>query len=168
MEDAPYAIIVDGAGQISERMLATHMGAAASPAGVLLTPSVTLESSSVSAGKRTVVLTRASVGASKQHASFTLQDLEIPFINAIGSGANLTYHRCRSLACACVAHWHVPVLLIGMCLCCSLACVCVAHTLLPLASHTTALALCLSHYRQEQDRFIHHSVALCCPIRLPV
>merc|ERR1712194_750521 len=46
----------------------------------------------VLAGKRTVVLTRSSLGATKQHASFTLQDLQVPFINAIGSGSNLSYH----------------------------------------------------------------------------
>merc|ERR1711871_1201793 len=35
---------------------------------------------------------RKSQGATPQHASFTLQDIEIPFINAIGSSPTLTYH----------------------------------------------------------------------------
>lgn len=92
MEDKPYAIIVDGAGAVSERVLASHMGSAASPAGSLLAPSVTVVHSTVKAGQRTVVLSRPSVGASAQHASFTMTNLEIPFINAIGSSATLTYH----------------------------------------------------------------------------
>ena len=50
-------------------------------------------SSSVAAGKRTVVLSRPSVGRSVQHANFSLQDLRIPFISAIGSSATLTFHR---------------------------------------------------------------------------
>ena len=40
MEDKPYAIIVDGNGGVSERVLASHMGSAASPAGSLLEPSI--------------------------------------------------------------------------------------------------------------------------------
>ena len=58
MEDTPYAIIVDGAGKVTERVLASHMGSAASPAGSLLTPSVTLVSSTVADGRRTVVVSR--------------------------------------------------------------------------------------------------------------
>jgi len=66
------------------------MGSAASPAGSLLAPSVTVVSSTVADGKRTVVLSRPSLGASEQHANFTLQDLHVPFINAIGSSPTLT------------------------------------------------------------------------------
>ena len=85
MEDKPYAIIIDGAGAVSERQLATHMGAAASPAGTLLSPSVRVVSSAVAGGRRTVALTRPAVGATSMHATFTMQQLKIPFINAIGS-----------------------------------------------------------------------------------
>jgi hypothetical protein len=92
MEDAPYALVVDGHGAVSERQLATHMGAAASPAGTLLAPSVTVLSSSVAAGKRTLVLSRAARGASAQHASFSVRNLTIPFVNALGVGADLAFH----------------------------------------------------------------------------
>ena len=92
MEDKPYAIIVDGAGKVTERVLASHMGSAASPAGSLLPPSVTLVSSTVADGRRTVVVSRpALLGAGLQHANFTLLDVDIPFINAIGSSPTLSY-----------------------------------------------------------------------------
>ena len=93
MQDAPYAILVDGDGAVTERRLASHMGSAASPAGTLLSPSVRVVSSSVTGTTRAVVLTRMSAGASKQHASFTLQELSIPIINAVGSASTLAYHR---------------------------------------------------------------------------
>jgi hypothetical protein len=90
MEDKPYAVIVDGHGAVTERELASHMGTAASPAGSLLAASVQVVSSTVADGKRTVVLSRSAIGASMQHANFSLQDIEIPFITAIGSSPTLT------------------------------------------------------------------------------
>eukprot|EP01047_Picozoa_sp_COSAG01_P070230 COSAG01_NODE_10588_length_2127_cov_2.525148_2_plen_133_part_01 len=99
MEDKPYAIIVDGqSGAVSERQLATHMGAAASPAGSLLAPSVKLLSSHSVDGQRTLVLTRPSLGVS---ANFTLQDVEIPFISALGGEPHFstnTFHRNKTAA----------------------------------------------------------------------
>jgi hypothetical protein len=98
MEDKPYAIVIDGQGTATERVLASHMGSAASPAGTLLPASVTVVSSSVAAGVRTVVLSRPSRGATKDHATFTLADLEIPVINAVGSSGALSYHARKTAA----------------------------------------------------------------------
>ena len=93
MEEKPYSIIVDGVGgTVTERVLASHMGSAPSPGGSLLEPSVTVVYSTVADGKRTVVLTRPAAGATAQHASFTLQDTTVPFINAIGSSPAFGYH----------------------------------------------------------------------------
>ena len=64
MKDAPWAVIVDGTGNVTERKLADQ-----SP-GDLLAPSVRVQSSSVSGGTRTVVLTRALKGASKKYFTF--------------------------------------------------------------------------------------------------
>ena len=61
--------------------------------GPFLPSQVRVVSSSVAAGKRTVVLSRPSIGRSVQHANFSLQDLRIPFISAIGSSATFMYHR---------------------------------------------------------------------------
>ncbi len=94
MEDKPYSIIIEGgSGNVSERVLASHMGTVSSPAGTLLAPSLKVISCNTADGKRTVVLTRPLIGISQQHANFTLQDVEIPLINAIGSSPQLTYHR---------------------------------------------------------------------------
>ena len=98
MEDKPYAIIVDGVtgttppGSVTERVLASHMGSAANPGGALLKPSITVVKSSVVGGRRTVVLTRPAKGPTPQHASFTLQNMTIPFINAIGSSDVYAHH----------------------------------------------------------------------------
>ena len=77
MNDKPYSIIVDGKGAVSERRMDNHA------AGTVLAPTVAVSSNTVVAGKRTVVLSRPSLGASAQHATFSLQDLEVPFISAI-------------------------------------------------------------------------------------
>jgi hypothetical protein len=90
MNDAPYTIVVDGAGNVTERRMANHA------AGTLLATSIKVISNTVASGKRTVVLSRPAVGASKQHASFTLQDLSIPFITAIGTGSALAYHASKT------------------------------------------------------------------------
>jgi hypothetical protein len=74
------------------------MGAAASPAGSLLAPSVKLLSSHSVDGQRTLVLTRPSLGVS---ANFTLQDVEIPFISALGGEPHFstnTFHRNKTAA----------------------------------------------------------------------
>eukprot|EP01043_Picozoa_sp_COSAG02_P005347 COSAG02_NODE_144_length_34086_cov_65.390944_22_plen_376_part_00 len=87
MEEAPYTIIVDGTGAVSERRMANHA------AGRLLPPTVKVLSNTVSAGKRTVVLSRAAMSNSLDYANFTKTDLSIPFISAVGSTASLSYHK---------------------------------------------------------------------------
>jgi len=87
MKDAPYAIIVDGSGSVSERKLAEH-----SP-GALLKPSVKVESSSVASGIRTVVLTRPVAGSDY---SIPATPGVINIITAIGNTPTLAYHKART------------------------------------------------------------------------
>ena len=56
MADRPYALVVDGTGNVSERKLGDHSG------GQLLAQSVTVQRSSVTADTRTLVLTRPLTG----------------------------------------------------------------------------------------------------------
>jgi hypothetical protein len=49
------------------------MGTAPSPGGTLLKSTVTIVSSIVNGGLRTVVITRPALGPTPQHANFTLQ-----------------------------------------------------------------------------------------------
>ena len=87
MGDQPYAIIVDGSGNVSERKLADQ------GPGTLLEPSVKIISNKESNGIRTVVLTRPIYGATNEHFTFNVDDPELPFINAIGSTVELSYHK---------------------------------------------------------------------------
>ena len=107
MDDLPYAIIVDGAGAVSERRMGNHA------AGTLLPPTISVVSNAVSAGKRTVVLSRPAQGASSQYASFSMQDLEIPFINALGSTSELSVHLNKTAAA--ITLWPNPAA--SVCLC---------------------------------------------------
>jgi hypothetical protein len=101
MKDAPWALVVEpdahtrknGAGvRISEYKLSDQ-----GTNNALLQPSVTLQSSSVTAqGLRTVVLTRALRGLTKDHYTFGVRDARnehFPFINALGSGPTFSYHK---------------------------------------------------------------------------
>ena len=114
MFDAPYAIIVeDGGGngtttttggggggggggaaaaaaatvKVTERRLADHA------AGELLAPVVEVRSSQVAGGRRSVVLTRPRIGPSAKHANFSMTDLNVPLITALGSSPVFAYHR---------------------------------------------------------------------------
>jgi hypothetical protein len=92
MVETPYAIIVDGNGTVTERKLANH------GAGALLKTSLKLVSSSVANGRRTVVMTRPSAGETKDHASFEMNTLSVPFINAVGTSNELAYHSKKTAA----------------------------------------------------------------------
>lgn len=83
-----YAIIVDGGtGAVSERVLGDHVE------GQLLSPpSVTVVSSAVKKGVRTIVLQRAAKGATAAHYTFAGNDTAISLIDAIGSTPALSYH----------------------------------------------------------------------------
>lgn len=88
MKDKPWAIIVDGTGNVTERQLADQ-----NP-GKELYQSVTVVSTSVADGLRTVVMTRPFKGITKDHFTFDpLSDISLPFINAIGQKAELSYHK---------------------------------------------------------------------------
>eukprot|EP00937_MAST-01D_sp_MAST-1D-sp2_P001435 g1435.t1 len=86
MADAPYAIVVDGKGVVTERRLADH------GPGAQLAPSVAVTAHSVSGGRREVVLTRGVTGASSQHWSLPTAPGVVQLITATGTGADLAYH----------------------------------------------------------------------------
>ena len=86
MADLPYAIIVDGAGQVTERKLANH------GPGTELSPSVRIVSSSVKDGLRTLVLSRPVTAASKDHFTFPLSPGDLEVISAVGDSVSLAYH----------------------------------------------------------------------------
>lgn len=93
MADLPYAITVEGnTGNVTERKLGNH------DAGSVLAKSVAVQSNTVADGVRTVVLTRALKGATKDHYSFNSTDLTLDFINAIGAGAEFAYHKSSTAA----------------------------------------------------------------------
>ena len=89
MEEMPYTIIVDGSGAVTERRMANHA------IGTLLNSTVTVLSNTVSAGKRTVVVSRSALGPSSEYANFTVQqsEMKVPFISAVGSTSSLSYHK---------------------------------------------------------------------------
>ena len=87
MGDAPWTVVVDGAGEVTERRLGNHAP------GTLLPRSVRVLSNTVAAGgNRTVVLTRkrSLPGA---HFNFSLSETTIPFISAVGSGPHFAIHK---------------------------------------------------------------------------
>mmetsp|Transcript_12506 Transcript_12506/g.31977 ORF Transcript_12506/g.31977 Transcript_12506/m.31977 type:complete len:525 (-) Transcript_12506:459-2033(-) len=90
MSDAPYALIVDGHGAVTERRLATH------DPGSELQPSISVISSSASDGVRKVVLSRKVDGATEQHYSLPREATQINLIVAIGNTVELAYHKART------------------------------------------------------------------------
>jgi hypothetical protein len=90
MADTPYAIIVDGFGNVTERKLKEH------DPGMLLNVSVTVISNTVVAGIRKVVLERKIRGKTNNHYTFPTTPRNIRFINAIGNGPNFSYHKFRT------------------------------------------------------------------------
>lgn len=85
MGQQPWTIVVEGDnGAITERKLADH------DAGVVVTPSIKVQSDTTNGDQRTVVITRPI--ANKLY-SFDTKATEIPFINAIGSSAQFSYHK---------------------------------------------------------------------------
>lgn len=90
MGDSPWAIIVDGHGVVTERKLGEH-----NP-GTLLNASVTVKSSVMKDGLRSVVLTRGLQGLGPDYFTFDPMKnggTEINFINAVGSSIELSYHK---------------------------------------------------------------------------
>jgi hypothetical protein len=90
MEDAPYTIIVDGTGAVSERRMANHA------IGRLLKSTVKVLSNTVVSGTRTVMLSRSATSHVADYANFTMTELEVPFISAVGSTSDLSYHKTKT------------------------------------------------------------------------
>ena len=86
-----YAIVVDGAGKVTEHLLGHHT------AGTVLGASVKVLNSTVLDGKRTLVLRRALGGLSAQHHTFDPKKLSLDFITALGSGPTFGYHKSRTV-----------------------------------------------------------------------
>jgi len=92
MKDRPWAVIVDGLGNVTERKLADQGG------GDLLPLSVDIVSSSVIGAHRTVVLRRPLRGKSSDYFTFDPAETVLDYINAVGSGAAFAYHRSKTPA----------------------------------------------------------------------
>eukprot|EP00051_Salpingoeca_urceolata_P026537 m.477668 g.477668 ORF g.477668 m.477668 type:complete len:870 (+) comp20913_c0_seq1:229-2838(+) len=104
MKDEPWAIIVEGTGDVSERKLADQ-----NP-GTLLSPSVKVVSSSVTDGVRTVTMTRPFKGATSAHYTFNqASDTLLHFINAIGSTPKLSYHKDKTASTIAILPTNKPV-----------------------------------------------------------
>eukprot|EP00948_MAST-09A_sp_MAST-9A-sp1_P000688 g688.t1 len=93
MADQPYAIIVEGNnGTISERKLGTHNpGSSLEPSLHVISSTMNLESKT-----RKVVLTRGLKGKGPEYFTFDVSSsmlAELKFINALGSGPKLAYHK---------------------------------------------------------------------------
>ena len=108
MKDLPYAIIVDGAGRVTERRLADH------GPGTQLMTSLRVEANTVRDGRRTVVVSRPVRGATKEHFTFPTLPGDLAIISAVGDTAQLAYHKAktgavvtllptRAAACVCPA-----------------------------------------------------------------
>merc|ERR1712151_777215 len=97
MSNSPYAIIVDGGGRVTERVLGKN-----APGGQL-NPSVQVLSNSVASGLRTVVVQRPLKGLTPQHHTFDARKMSLNFINAVGSGPSFSYH--KSKAASSISLW---------------------------------------------------------------
>jgi hypothetical protein len=86
MSDAPYTIVVDGSGNVSERKLANHAP------GSLIKSTVKVKFNQVVDGTRTVILERGFAGATSDHYNFDFNAESIPMIFASGSDGTYAYH----------------------------------------------------------------------------
>ena len=87
MSDQPYAIIVDGVGNISEMKLGNHDG------GRSIQKTIQVVSNKVADGQRTVVLMRSMKGLTADHYTFDpTTTSNIPMITASGKGSAYSYH----------------------------------------------------------------------------
>jgi hypothetical protein len=94
MKDAPWAIIVDGTGNVTEHKLADQGGGSTL---AVLAPSIVVKSNAVVGKSRTVVVTRALKGAGPDYYTFSIAKLaSIPFINAVGNTPALAFHASKA------------------------------------------------------------------------
>lgn len=90
MGDLPYAIIIDGSGDVSEYKLANHA------AGNKLKQSVKVISNTIINNQRSVILERSLNGLNSNYYSFSIENSNIPILNAVGYNSNFSYHHYRS------------------------------------------------------------------------
>jgi len=88
MADRPYVVVVDGHGVVSEHKIGDH-----EPGTTLNPTQVTVVSSTVVNGVRTVVLSRAFKGVTADHYTFDPDITNFPFINAVGNTPDFSFHR---------------------------------------------------------------------------
>lgn len=94
MAALPYAIVVDGAGGVTEHKLADHQ------AGTVLkaSPGLSVVSQAYSGGIRTTVLQRPLAGSTPDHYTFSTKVTSLPFISAVGSSSAFSQHTARAAA----------------------------------------------------------------------
>jgi len=92
MADTPYVVVIDGNGNPAEHRVGNH------EPGKLLEQQVQLVSKSINGNIRTVILTRSFKGLTPDHYSFSPAVTSIPFINAIGSTPDFSYHKIKKSA----------------------------------------------------------------------
>lgn len=109
MKDAPWAIIVDGEGNVQEYKLSDQ-----GTNNQKVATSITIVSSSVKDGVRTIVASRPLKGASADHFTFSVDQAVLPFINAIGVGPQLAFHKNKQPASIAMLPFHGNA---GACIC---------------------------------------------------
>jgi hypothetical protein len=87
MAGKPWALIVDGVGAVSEHALGNE------EAGSLLPKIVTVLSTTVGDGRRTVVAARPLAGLSRFDLAALRENMNLPMIVAVGSGPKFAYHK---------------------------------------------------------------------------
>ena len=104
MKDSPWAIIVEpSSGASSADATITERKLADQNPGTQLAASVSVVSHTVEGNLRTVVMTRKVKGATADHFTFSAaDDTALSFINAVGSGATLSYVCLCVCVCVCV------------------------------------------------------------------
>ncbi|CAE7423852.1 unnamed protein product [Symbiodinium natans] len=90
MSSRPYALIVEAGGRVSERKLENH------GPGHQLKASITVLSSTVTGGIRTLTLTRPLQGLDADHYTFPREPGQIDVITAVGSTPTLSYHKAHT------------------------------------------------------------------------
>ncbi len=91
MADAPWALIFEGDGTISERKLADHA------MGQQLSASIKVVSNTVDpTGSRTVVVTRPAAGRTADYYTFDASQATLPYIAAVGSTPKLSAHKANA------------------------------------------------------------------------
>jgi len=97
MHDNPYTLVVNDKG-VTERKLGTCGTEADQCGGTLLAASVTVLSSTVVKGVRTVVVTRPFAGNTTDHYTFAPSKVgTLNYISAVGTSQEFAYHKNRDI-----------------------------------------------------------------------